>query len=57
MSARNPLLPLAVAATALLAAAAALASWQTVKPERAVDLQAIGCPPEEPPMSRLGCPR
>lgn len=57
MTVRNPLLPLAVAAIALLAAAAALASWQTIKPERAVDLQAIACPPAEPPVSRMGCPR
>lgn len=57
MSTRSPLLPLAVAATALLAAAAALASWQTVKPERAVDLQAIACPPMVPPVSHIGCAR
>lgn len=57
MTGRNPLLPLAVAAIAVLVAAAALASWQAVKPERTVDLHAIACRPAEPPVSRLGCPR
>jgi len=57
MTERSPLLPLAVAAVALLAAAAVLASWQTLAPERAVDLQAIACQSAKPPMSRIGCPQ
>lgn len=52
---RDPLLPLAIGAAALLGIAAAMASWQTVPPERAVDLRAIACQPAEPPVSRLGC--
>lgn len=55
MTMRDPLLPLAIGAAALLGIAAAMASWQTVPPERAVDLRAIACQPAEPPVSRLGC--
>jgi hypothetical protein len=48
--------------TATLFTAASIASWQTLRPERAVNLQVIvadapeiACEPAEPPMSRLGC--
>ncbi|WP_459676169.1 hypothetical protein [Acidisoma sp. 7E03] len=55
MTMRNPLLPLVIGAAALLGIAAAMASCQTVPPERVVDLRAIACQPAEPPVSRLGC--
>jgi hypothetical protein len=61
MRAHNAVLPLILVVATLLAAAS-IASWQTLRPERAVNLQvivadvpAIACEPAEPPISRLGC--
>lgn len=55
-------LVLGILVVATLVAAASIASWQTLRPERAVNLRvivadvpAIACEPAEPPMSRLGC--